>query len=103
VYPRIPLCAAYSAQEHGDARKAVNLLRIAGELVERENASEVTEDHVKKARDKTELDRISEVLRTLPTQYKLVMYACITLLESGDRKKDGDVTTGDIYNLRFRL
>lgn len=94
----IPLCAAYSAQEHGDARKAVNLLRIAGELAERENASVVTEDHVKKARDKTEQDRVSEVLRTLPTQSKLVMYACITLLESNDRKKDGDITTGDIYS-----
>lgn len=94
----IPLCAAYSAQEHGDARKAVNLLRIAGELAERENASGVSEDHVKKARDKTEQDRISEVLRTLPTQSKLAMYACITLLESNDRKKDGDITTGDIYS-----
>jgi cell division control protein 6 len=94
----IPLCAAYSAQEHGDARKAVNLLRIAGELAERENASVVTEDHVKKARDKTEQDRISEVLRTLPTQSKLAMYACITLLESNDRKKHGDITTGDIYS-----
>ncbi len=93
----IPLCAAYSAQEHGDARKAVNLLRIAGELAERENASMVTEDHVKRARNKTEQDRISDVLRTLPTQSKLVMYACITLLESNNKNKDGDITTGDIY------
>lgn len=94
----IPLCAAYSAHEHGDARKAVNLLRVAGELAEREKTPIVTEDHVRKARNKTEQDRISDVLRTLPTQSKLVMYTCITLLESNNKNKYGDIITGDIYN-----
>ena len=93
----IPLCAAYSAQEHGDARKAVNLLRVAGELAERENVSIITEDHVRRARSKTEQDRISEVLKTLPTQSKLVMYSCILLLESNILNNYGDTITGDIY------
>ena len=29
-------CAAYAAREHGDARRALDLLRIAGELSERD-------------------------------------------------------------------
>ena len=99
----IPLCAAYSAQEHGDARKAVNLLRVAGEIAERENASLITEDHVRRARTKTEQDRISEVLKSLPTQSKLVMYSCIILLESNIKNNHGDIITGDIYSKYKRL
>ena len=31
----IPLCSALAAQEHGDARRALDLLRISGELADR--------------------------------------------------------------------
>ncbi len=99
----IPLCAAFSAQEHGDARKAVNLLRVAGELAERENASIITEDHVRRARTKTEQDRISEILKSLPTQSKLVMYSCIIVLESNIKNNLGDTVTGDIYSKYKKL
>src|SRR3989344_1238351 len=34
----IAKCAAYAAREHGDARRALDLLRVAGELDEREKA-----------------------------------------------------------------
>ena len=30
-------CAAYAAREHGDARRALELLRVSGELTERKN------------------------------------------------------------------
>ena len=35
----IPLCSAFAAQEHGDARRALDLLRISGELAERERST----------------------------------------------------------------
>src|SRR3989344_1753590 len=34
----IQKCAAYAAREHGDARRALELLRVAGELAERSNS-----------------------------------------------------------------
>ena len=95
----IPLCAAFAAQEHGDARRALDLLRTAGELSEREQSAEVTEDHVRKAQDKIELDRVVEVVRTLPTQSKLVLYAIILLEKHGVR----NVNTGEVYNIYKRL
>jgi cell division control protein 6 len=89
----ISLCAALAAQEHGDARRALELLRVAGELAERNNEKKVTEAYVYKAKNKIELDCIAEVVRTLPTQSKLLLFGMI-LNEEGGRLK---LTTGDVY------
>lgn len=89
----IPLCSALAAQEHGDARRALDLLRVAGELAEREGADGVDEKHVRKAQNKIELDRVTEVVRTLPTQSKLVLLA--TILGEGDGSGQ---TTGEVYS-----
>jgi len=43
----IPLCAALAAQEHGDARRALDLLRISGELADRDESKQVGEEHCK--------------------------------------------------------
>jgi cell division control protein 6 len=91
----IPLCAAFAAQEHGDARRALDLLRTAGELAERDQAEGVTEEHVRRAQDKIELDRVVEVVRTLPTQSKLVLYAILLLEDNGVH----NVNTGEVYNI----
>lgn len=95
----IPLCAALAAREHGDARKALDLLRVSGEVAERENAEMITEVHVRKANEKIEADNIIEVVRTLPTQSKLLLYSVILLDEKGDRR----ITTGELYDVYKRL
>ncbi|MFB6173750.1 MAG: Cdc6/Cdc18 family protein, partial [Halobacteriales archaeon] len=95
----IPLCAAFAAQEHGDARRALDLLRTAGELAERQGADLVEEDHVRQAQEKIELDRVVEVVRTLPTQSKLVLFAIITLEKNGA----DNVNTGEVYNVYKQL
>ncbi|MEM2933807.1 MAG: ORC1-type DNA replication protein [Methanocellales archaeon] len=95
----IPLCAAIAAQEHGDARRALDLLRVAGELAERQRVSMVTEEHVRQAQDKIEIDRITEVVRTLPTQSKLVLYSMILLEEAGTK----NATTGEVFNVYRKL
>ncbi len=95
----IPLCAAFAAQEHGDARRALDLLRTAGELAERDRTETVEEEHVRKAQEKIELDRVVEVVRTLPTQSKLVLYATILLEKNGVH----NINTGEVFNIYKRL
>ncbi|MDR5672761.1 orc1/cdc6 family replication initiation protein [Halalkaliarchaeum sp. AArc-GB] len=95
----IPLCAAFAAQEHGDARRALDLLRTAGELAERSQADLVREEHVRQAQDKIELDRVVEVVRTLPTQSKIVLFSIILLEKNGVH----NINTGEVFNIYKRL
>jgi len=71
----IPLAAAFAAQTHGDARKAIDLVRVASELAEREAAERVREEHIREAQDKVEQNRVLEVVRGISTQKKLCLYA----------------------------
>ena len=95
----IPLCAAFAAQEHGDARRALDLLRTAGELAERDDTDRVKEHHVRQAQEKIEIDRVVEVVRTLPQQSKLVLFAIILLEKEGAN----NINTGEVYNVYKQL
>lgn len=72
----IPLCAAYGAQENGDARKAMDLLRLSGENAELRGNLKICEEDVKIAKGKVEINRQAEIIRKLPTQTKAVLFAC---------------------------
>lgn len=85
----ISLIAAYSGSEHGDARRAVDLLRVSGELAEREGAKTIEERHVKEALKNIEKDKVSEAIASLPVHEKSVLYA-ITFFPQGE-------TTGHVY------
>jgi archaeal cell division control protein 6 len=91
----IPLCAALAAQEHGDARRALDLLRISAEIAERNNDDHITEAHVYKAKNKIELDCVTEAVKTLPTQSKLVLLGILI----NEEKNNGRLTTGDVYEI----
>src|SRR5947199_10761724 len=69
----INLCAAMSGQEHGDARRAIDLLRIAGEIAEREQANTVQEEHIRKASLKMEEDKETTALNSYPLHEKLLI------------------------------
>jgi cell division control protein 6 len=92
----IPLCAALAAQEHGDARRALDLLRVSAELAERDGARVISEKYVRKAQHKIELDRVTEVVRTLPAQSKLVLLA--TILNEESDESGSALTTGEVYD-----
>jgi cell division control protein 6 len=96
----VPLCSALAAQEHGDARRALDLLRISAELAERNGVHKITKKFVKLAQNKVEIDRIIEVVRTLPTQSKLILLS-ILLQERHHRKNGiaGAITTGEVYEI----
>lgn len=95
------LCAALAAAEHGDARRALDLLRVAGEMAEREGSRQVYENHVRYAQEKIEEDRLLVVLKTLPLHSKLVLYS-IYLLSIIIRSSNG-ASTGDIYEVYTEL
>ncbi len=83
------LCAALAGSEHGDARRAVDLLRVAGEIAEREGAHQVTEDSISKASERVESNRVEDALRSLPIQNKLVLLTASKFPEG--------TNTGDLY------
>jgi len=85
----INLCAAMAGSEHGDARRAVDLLRIAGEVAEREGLGQVDDSCVRRASEKMEHDRIEEALRSLPVQNKAILLAA-SRFETG-------TNTGELY------
>ena len=88
----VNLVAALSASEHGDARRALNLLRVAGEIAERRASLKVTTDDVREALVKIEEDQIFEVCRSLPLHSKLLL-AVISSLS----KKNKTPTSGEVF------
>jgi len=91
----IAKCAAFAAREHGDARRALDLLRVAGELAERAYSKRILLKHIDEANDKIEKDKILDVIRTEPKQFQLVLYSIMKL---NDRLKEEPIFTGDVYN-----
>lgn len=90
-------CAAYAAREHGDARRALNLLRVAGELAERENSTNVDEKFVDIAEEQIEKDKTKEVINKLPKQSLAVLFSVVQMFKNKTSKKY--FYTGDIFDL----
>lgn len=90
----ISKCSALAASEHGDARRAIDLLRVAGELTERGNKDRVTLEYVNRAQEKIEKDRIVETVRSQPKHSKLTLYTILQM----NKESGGTVVTGDVYS-----
>ncbi len=94
-------CAALAAQEHGDARRALDLLRVAGELAERAGEPTITERHIDMAQQKLDVDRVLETIRGQPSQSQAVLYSIIKLHERVASQKgwtDKRMLTGDVFD-----
>ncbi|AHC51098.1 cell division control protein Cdc6 [Sulfolobus acidocaldarius SUSAZ] len=94
----IKLCAALAARDHGDARRALDLLRVSGEIAEREGRDLITADDVNRARIELERDRVYEVISTLPFHSKLVLISIVLGLNSNSM-----LTTGEVYDIYIKL
>ena len=86
--PALNLCAALAGGEHGDARRAIDLLRVAGELAERQQSDKVIIDHVREASQKIEENKEEASLKSYPLHEKLVILSIM--------KANGS-STGEIY------
>ena len=83
------LCAALAGGEHGDARRAIDLLRVAGEIAERQQSDKVTTKNVEQARQKIEENKEETSLEAFPLHEKLIILAIM--------KANGS-STGEIYS-----
>jgi cell division control protein 6 len=88
----IEKCSAYAAREHGDARRALELLRVAGEIAERSDLEQIDLKCLDKAEEKIEKDRIFDIIKTQPKQFQTIIYSIIEIKKSGK-----SVFTGEIY------
>lgn len=91
----IAKCAAYAAREHGDARRALDLLRISGELAERANKERIEEKDVDTAEEKIESETIDQIVKKLTKQSQAVLYATILILKS----REPPILTGEMYDV----
>ena len=96
----IPLCAAIAAKEHGDARKALQLLRKAGELAERAQSKFVTSKYVEKAQEDIEKDYIMEYIKGLPLQAQLILTSIYLISKFNP---DHIIISGDIYDVHSEI
>ena len=92
----IEKAAALAAQEHGDARRALDLLRVAGELAERVAEPKVMIRHVDAAQDKIDQDRVLEIVKSQPRQSQAVLWAVVKASEENRTIESGAVF--DAYN-----
>ncbi|MBT4058091.1 AAA family ATPase [Candidatus Woesearchaeota archaeon] len=96
----IEKCAAYAAKEHGDARRALELLRVAGELAERNNSEQILVKYIDNAEEKIERDRVVDIVSTQPKQFKITLFSIIQVSDEYAKKNEsGDFYTGDIYEV----
>ena len=84
------LCAAIAAKQHGDARRAIELIRVAGDIAERQQSPKVIVEHIKEALQKIDVDKEETALESYPLHEKLVMVAIM--------KAGGSSSTGEIYS-----
>ncbi|MEC8548357.1 MAG: orc1/cdc6 family replication initiation protein [Candidatus Thermoplasmatota archaeon] len=89
----IGLCSALAAQEHGDARRALDLLRIAIKKAQKMDHDLVDKGHVRLAQSQLEHDQLTPVLRTLPLQQKILLFSICMNEDNGLR----NISTGEIF------
>lgn len=95
----LSICSALAAAEHGDARRALDLLRVAGEVAERQVSTVITEEHVRDAEKHIEHNRVIEALQNLTLHSKLVLLSIYHLSKASGIS----ATTGEIYDIYNEL
>jgi cell division control protein 6 len=93
----IPRAAALAAREHGDARKAIDILRYAGEIAQSNGSTTVREQFVTQARQRAETDRFRELIRGSTPHSRYVLQALAVLSLSNDGQEG--FRTSRVYDI----
>ena len=83
------LCASMACREHGDARRAIKLLDVAAKTAELKQDKSITDEHIRLASQRIEIDKESQQLNAFSLHEKLLV---ITIMKSPN------VSTGDVYS-----
>ena len=95
----VGMAAAISAQDMGNARQAIDLLRVGGEVAEREHDDCVTDDHVETARELVQRGRLVNRVRDQTDHAQYILETIARLEERGEtpvRSKEIQETYGQI-------
>ena len=91
----IEKCAAYAAREHGDARRALELLRVAGELADRKGNTSLGIADVDAAEEKIEHDKVVDIITSQPKQAQIALYSILSISQGTTKF----IFTGEVYEL----
>ena len=83
------LCASMACKQHGDARRAIKLLNVAGKTAELNQDNSITDEHVRLAAQRIEIDKESQQLNAFSLHEKLLVIIIM---------KTPNISTGDIYS-----
>ncbi len=79
----ISCASAFSAQDAGNARQAIDLLRVGGEVAERQGDSTLIDDHIEDAREIVKRGRLENRIRDQTDHAQYILEA-VAILESDD-------------------
>lgn len=80
----IAMAAAIAAQDMGNARQAIDLLRVGGEVAERNGADRVTDTHIQDARELVQRGRLRNRIRDQTDQAQYILEAIARLEDQGE-------------------
>ncbi|MBA46385.1 MAG: hypothetical protein CMB31_07360 [Euryarchaeota archaeon] len=86
-------CADLSAKEHGDARRAINLLRVSTLRAETSQSDSIEIKHIQSAHKQVEHEKVIGLLQGLPLHQKLTLTSIIINERNGILTQ----TTGTIW------
>ncbi|MCW1294905.1 MAG: cell division control protein Cdc6, partial [Candidatus Parvarchaeum sp.] len=93
-------CAAMVAQEHGDIRKALDLLKVAGERTQQLGKSVITEEELDNAAEDLEQNITEGMIKSMTRQSKCVLLSIISVARN---KRMGRVYSGEVYDTYLKL
>lgn len=90
----IPYCAAIAAQERGDAREAIRLLRGSGGIADERMDPKVTIEHVRLARELLDRTPDYDAIKALSQTHKMGLCAYVHLKDAGKV----EIESRDLYD-----